>query len=193
MREKVVPAEVFLPEHAELRQRLLQTFHGYQANRLLLRAFPEDARWRRAELTVSDFDTVFCAHYPIWLALSKGTRRVVDGAHNLEIVPVTDSEGRLINANILAVSNAIRQRGIFFPELLAAVDDRAPAKIVVFEGHTRATAVVHARTPHPIPFIIGSSPTMHSWWLDERDQLSAGRTVTLVAPLPQECAGRYLS
>ena len=161
----VTPEELFDPRHAELRHQLLEESRGYRRDEHLFRGFPLDVSWRHATVTQHELSTAFYANVPAWVMLSAGTRRVADGAANLTRSNIVSESRQSINAAIHVLADEIRQQGLFFPPLIVVTDHARPQRIVMLEGHTRATAIVHALVDTTIPVLVGSSATMHQWWV----------------------------
>ena len=136
------------------RARMLGDCRGYPSD-ALFKGFPSDAVWRRAELEPDDLAKVKYANYPNWTALSGGTRRVVDGAANIDLC----GDAKLVD-RIRAVAASVR-RGHRFPELVAV--DEAGGNHVLVEGHTRATAYAIAWPKDGVRVLIGSSVRMSEW------------------------------
>ncbi|HXM42304.1 MAG TPA: hypothetical protein VN924_13710 [Bryobacteraceae bacterium] len=65
------------------RKELLTLARGYGNKEYLFIGFPSDARWRRVRVELHDFDTLRCANFPTWTALSDGTRLVSVAAQNV--------------------------------------------------------------------------------------------------------------
>ena len=85
-----------------------------------------------------------------WLKLSANTRRVEDGARNLDA-------NRRIAGDVRAAQLAIQQGRVI--DDLILVD--AHGDLIVVEGHTRATAFV--LLSEPFRAFIGTSPQMGRW------------------------------
>jgi hypothetical protein len=138
------------------RKELLKVVRGYGNDSLLFRGFPNNVQWRRVGLEPGDWDIVKYANYPTWVTLSGGTRIVADGARNIDSVAVAEDANR----NIKAVADDLRS-GKRYAELIG-VDSEA-GKIILVEGHTRATAYALAQLPECAECIVGSSPAMRTW------------------------------
>jgi hypothetical protein len=107
-------------------------------------------------LQVADWSNVKYANYSTWVALSGGTRIVVDGAKNIDSVITAEDA----NKNIKAVAAAVRT-GKRYPELIGVSGPRG--EVILLEGHTRATAYALAQLPERAECIVASSPTVSRW------------------------------
>lgn len=139
----------------EARRNLLD-YRGYRKRIALFQGFPMDVRWRRARLEESDVERLLYANYPTWRGLSKGTRRVEDGAANIDLIQV----GENANANVHGIAKLVAS-GEVFPELIGVEDGEG--KLVIVEGHARVTAYVLENRVAGAAIILGSSPTMQLW------------------------------
>jgi hypothetical protein len=143
-------------EQNAIRKEVLKVVRGYTAGQFLFIGFPADVTWRRIALEPTDLAKLKYANYPAWVKLSGGTRRVVDGAANLDSIDLGDGT----NAHILAVAADVRA-GKRYPELIGVTDENKD--VILLEGHTRAAAYALTRLPEQIECIVGSSPTMRTW------------------------------
>jgi hypothetical protein len=147
------------PQSAEqnaIRKEILKVVRGYTDGQFLFIGFPVDVNWRRIALESTDLPKLRYANYPAWLKLSGGTRRVIDGAANINLIDLGDGT----NAHILAVAADVRI-GKKYPELIGVAGENDD--LILLEGHTRATAYALTQLPERIECIVGSSPTMRTW------------------------------
>jgi hypothetical protein len=107
-------------------------------------------------LETTDLDELKYGNWPPWVALSGGTRRVVDGASNIHSVDL----GNRTNDLILTIAADVRA-GKRYAELIGAAGEGDD--IILIEGHVRATAYVLAQLPERMQCIVGSSPAMRNW------------------------------
>jgi hypothetical protein len=143
-------------EQNAIRKEILKVVRGYTDGQFLFIGFPVDVTWRRTALEPTDLAKLRYANYPAWVKLSGGTRRVMDGAANVDSIDLGDGT----NAHILAVAADVRT-GKRYPELIGVTDENED--VILIEGHTRATAYALTQPPEQIECIIGSSPTMRTW------------------------------
>ena len=136
------------------RVALLRACRGYP-DRNLFQGFPADVDWRLLEFDAEDLSHLKYANYSDWIALSGGTRRVIDGAANVQ----QSSDKRRVEP-ILGMAARLKA-GDKFPELIAVREGEQD--FVLLEGHARATAYAIVRPEHNLQAIVGSSPTIATW------------------------------
>jgi hypothetical protein len=96
------------------------------------------------------------ANHSTWVSLSGGTRIVADGAKNVDFLAAAEDA----NKNIKAVADDLRS-GKRYAELIGVEGEAG--KIILAEGHTRATAYALTQLPECAECFVGSSPTMRTW------------------------------
>ena len=138
----------------EARAALLKAASG-----LLFAGFPGDVAWVRRDLSALDLGRLKYMNSGPWLKLSGRTRRVTDGARNLECAAVMDGSYN-IDAHVKAVLKAVR-KAANFPELILV--EGYDGDLILVEGHARATAYVAAQFTTPVGAFVGSSPQMKQW------------------------------
>jgi hypothetical protein len=149
-------ADLHSVQHNSIRKDILRIARGYGDSQLLFRSFPDDATWRCIALERTDLGKLKYGNWPPWPDFSGGTRRVVDGAANIDSFDL----GNRTNNVILAVAADVRA-GKRYAELIGAEGEGGD--IILIEGHVRATAYVLAQLPEGVECIVGSSPAMHTW------------------------------
>jgi hypothetical protein len=123
---------------------------------------PLDTRWQRWALTPVELGNFLYANYVTWIKLSGGTRRIRDGAANVDKLQCYEN-GKDINAGIRATARAIDD-GKPMVELIAVSQGVDGRDRVLLEGHTRATAYVIARhPPGSVTVLVGWSASMDRW------------------------------
>jgi hypothetical protein len=117
---------------------------------------PGEVTWRRVRLQPEEIGGLMYCYHPTWLALSGPSRLVADGAANIGRVVAPDN----VDKHVCCVADRVRQ-GEKFPELILvqALDGR----LILLEGHTRATAYVVAPVREPIEALVGTSPHISQW------------------------------
>jgi hypothetical protein len=149
-----------------VRHALLQRIRGYP-NRVLFQDFPsEGVSWHSIEFDNDEVGELWFANWPTWVELSGGTRRIADGAANVDSVEVAEN-GISINEGVRAVADRLRSGESFAELIVVAQSLRGP--FVTLEGHTRATAysmVGHDIAPK-VRAIAAVAPQMDEWWLFE--------------------------
>jgi hypothetical protein len=122
----------------------------------LLRGFPPDTVWRRVAVTPDEVGRFQYINQDVWIDLSAGTRLVADGARNLD----RQQDGK-IHSKVAGIAARLRQGDSFQPTIVA--QQMGLDKLVLLEGHHRATAYARAALPKEIPLIIGTSAHMSGW------------------------------
>jgi hypothetical protein len=137
------------------RAQLLGDVRGYGVNRYLFTGFPADVQWRRVAVTHEELGEFrYVNHVAGLLAVSGPSRRVIDGATNVE----SGATGEFCD-NVRGVLERVRNGGTF-PDLIAVFT----GSHILVEGNTRATAYVLAQPARAISVIMGSSPSQFSEW-----------------------------
>jgi len=139
-----------------IRKELLTAVRGFGNRTALFQRFPRDVLWRRVSIGVADFGTLKYAKCEPWVALSRGSRRVIDGAENVDAFV----GGENIRENTNAVARDFLE-GKRYPPLICV--DGPGGSLILVEGHTRATAYVLVRADEPIEVLLGSSTQMVEW------------------------------
>jgi hypothetical protein len=141
----------------EQRLQLLRYVRGYPDSYLFCN-FPISTKWRRAVLEPADFPRLkYIRGDDNWNKLSNDTRRVSEGARNLDRILITTGE---INGQIRELAKVLQNGPI--GELIV-VEDGRHTDLVVLDGMHRATAYLYGGTTTAIPTLIGSSLEMCRW------------------------------
>ncbi len=133
------------------RRQAIQAVRGFP-NLLLFSGFPPNTtiQWTRYTCAPCDLDRLYyIGNDEYWAALSSGSRRVSDGAMN----PGRRTKISEIAANLEPKSS--------FPALIAV---QVNERIVLIEGHHRATAYALKNMPTNFDLIIGISIDNFSSW-----------------------------
>lgn len=138
-------------------------FKNKQALFPLFQGFPPNTSWKRMSLSKKELGILKYANFPTWTKLSAGTRRVADGAKNINIIQVSENANVKINTNVKAVQKLV-EIGVVFPELILVGKNRKD-NLILLEGHTRATAYELAKDylQDEIEIIVGYSEGLGSW------------------------------
>lgn len=143
-------------DHNTARRQMLGNYRGYGRNEALFRGFPPDATWRRVELEPQDLSSLLYCAEPNWNRFSHGTRRPAVVAQRI-------SNGELDGDPAPRV-RAIEERlktGDRLPELITA--EGVNGKLILIEGHSRATAYAGLNWNENLPVLIASSSTIDQW------------------------------
>jgi hypothetical protein len=146
--------------HAKaLRKLALALVRGYGVNQFLFAGFPFDASWKLMAVPIRELEGwLYVGRVEGWLALSKDSRKVGDGAANVGNVPGVEERSN----SILAIENAVKSGTKYRPLIAAAVSETSPH--ILIEGHTRATAFVRALNPDDeVEVIVGYSAGLPAW------------------------------
>jgi hypothetical protein len=149
-----------------VRHAMLQRIRGYPKH-VLFKDFPSaGVSWHSIEFENDEVGELWYANWPTWIKLSSGTRRIADGAANVDTVEVEEN-GKSINQGIRAVADRLRKGETFSELIVVAQSLRGP--FVTLEGHTRATAysLVGQDTAPKVKAIAAVAPRMDEWWLFE--------------------------
>jgi hypothetical protein len=155
-----------LIEHPDLNDPLengmrrgLLRYRGYGLGQFLFAGLPDDLTWQRVELTLDELEQTKYADYPTWIELSGNTRRIGDGARNVgKLSPNEDP-----TEHVLGIAAALEQ-GRPFPELIfVSLPNGQPGDLILFEGHSRATAYAYAGKPDRLEALVGVSPNLARW------------------------------
>jgi hypothetical protein len=152
------------PDLTDARQNALRRAALDRHRGVYIGALPADTQWQRWALTIGELGQMRYANYVTWLRLSNDTRLIKAGAANLGLHIVEN--GKDITAGIRATANSIDAGEMPNGLLIAVAHELKPTadKIVIIEGHTRATAYLAAKKPpQEVTVIIGSSPAMGGW------------------------------
>lgn len=137
------------------RAQMLQEVRGYRADCYLFAGFPRDVTWRRVGIEPTDWAVFTYANDPAWVKLSGGTRRLIDGANNIDSIIAGNA-----NENIKSLVTRIKQ-GKKYPPLIAVEDGHG--RIVLAEGHCRATAYAIVKPTDAIECLVGTSSGIRTW------------------------------
>lgn len=137
------------------RIELLGAVRGYGKDAYLFTGFPQDVTWFRVRLETQDWEKLKYGKHDGWERLSAGTRRVVDGARNVDVITIDET-----NTHIRTVA-ALIQAAQPFAEIIAV--DAGDGYFVLVEGHTRATAFIVAGQMDGIEMILGTSTMIGNW------------------------------
>jgi hypothetical protein len=137
------------------RADLLRQVRGWDNSCLFLN-FPRDVTWRRVNVNNGELANFLYAGDPPLTKISGGSRRVGDGARNVEAgTALQDFSERVAGITARIKSN---ER---LPDLIAVGAD--DGHFVLVDGHGRATAYVLSKPTYLITVIIGSSPSIKKW------------------------------
>ena len=145
----------------ELRRKIVVKTHGFGLGIKSFEGLANDIQWRRARLTSHEVgELLYASGHPAWAALAPVTRKVAEGASNVGHVFSGDQTNMLVLALALRIADSNPPPAL--PEIICL--RRSDSRLVVMEGHTRATAIM--LEAHRIPQVtvyVGSSPSVSGW------------------------------
>ena len=147
-----------------IRRALLQACRGYGANSYLFTGFPADVVWRFVEIEPHDHHILLCANdrsKNSWVEVSEGTRSVERIAARIVEMEQTGSLQERETADRIRIIQKDLNSGNVMAPLIAVEGENE--KLILVEGHSRATAYVDLKWQFGIPTVLGRSITMNSW------------------------------
>ena len=149
-------------EQNDLRRRIVAKTHGFGLGMLSFEGLANDVKWRKARVSSAEVgEMLYAGRHAAWTALAPATRKVAEGASNVGHVFTGDETNMLVLALALRIcdSNPVPQ----LPEIICL--KRPDGRLVIMEGHTRATAIsleAH-RFSHGVNIYVGDSPSISGW------------------------------
>jgi hypothetical protein len=148
------------PEQNALRRRIITKARGFGTGTGTFEGLTDDISWRHLRLMPKEVAEMHYAnHGGAWALLSPATRKVAEGATNVGHVFTGDST----NMVVLSLASAICHADKKVPEIIAL--RRPDGRLVILEGHTRATAIVLEahRFPRGAGVYVGDSASVAGW------------------------------
>jgi hypothetical protein len=149
------------PDQNELRRKIVVKTHGFGLGIKSFEGLANDIVWRRARLSSHEVgEMVYASGHAAWTALAPVTRKVAEGAANVGHVFTGDQTNMLVLALAVRICDSKPMPAL--PEIISL--RRPDGRLVIMEGHTRATAIM--LEAHRIPqtnVYIGDSPSVTSW------------------------------
>ena len=144
----------------DLRRQIITSIYGFGQGKGSFEGLANDIAWRRFKLTTDEVAEMFYArHEGAWQLLSPVTRKVAEGATNIGHVFTGDGT----NMVVLSLASGICHSDKKVPEVIAL--KRPDGRLVILEGHARATAIVLEahRFPHGVQAYVGDGPSVAGW------------------------------
>jgi len=144
----------------DLRRQIITSIYGFGQGKGSFEGLTNDIAWRRFKLTTDEVAEMFYArHEGAWQLLSPVTRKVAEGATNVGHVFTGDGT----NMVVLSLASGICHSDKKVPEVIAL--KRPDGRLVILEGHARATAIVLEahRFPHGVQAYVGDGPSVAGW------------------------------
>jgi hypothetical protein len=148
--------------HNQIR-RLLMRYRGYGTNSCLFTGFPADVVWRSVDIEPQDHRMFCCANdksNKSWVEMSEGTRSIQHIAARLSRIEAASNTERETAARIRGIQKELSS-GKLMPPLIAV--EAGNDRLVLVEGHSRATAYVDLKWRSNIPVVLGRSTKMREW------------------------------
>jgi hypothetical protein len=143
-----------------LRRRIITKAHGFGQGTGSFEGLANDITWRLHRLTPKEVAEMHYANRGgAWAVLAPATRKVAEGATNVGHIFTGDAT----NLVVLSLASAICHSDKVVPAIIAL--RRPDDRLVILEGHTRATAIVleSHRFPKGVEVYVGDSPSVASW------------------------------
>ena len=147
-------------EQNELRRRIITKSHGFGQGTGSFEGLAHDIRWRRYRLTTAEVaEMLYASGHPAWAMLAPVTRKVAEGAANVGHVFTGDQT----NMVVLSLAEGICHADKKVPEVICL--RRADGRLVILEGHARATAIVLEahKFQRGVDVYVGDSPSVANW------------------------------
>lgn len=183
-------------EQNRMRRQIITNTHGFGMGVGTFQGLANDIRWRRFKLTTGDVsEMLYASRSGAWTILAPVSRKVAEGATNVGHIFTGDPT----NMVVLSLAYGINHSDKKVPEIIAL--RRPDGKLVILEGHARATAIVleARRFSHGVDAYVGDSPSVANWAYAEPDnaqlmpQLSDFRLGADVVASDGSTAGRLAS
>jgi hypothetical protein len=145
----------------ELRRKIVTSAFGFGQGAGSVAGLGKEVRWRRFHLTTDDVaEMLYARHEGAWQLLSPVTRKVAEGATNIGHVFTGDPT----NMVVLSLASGLCHSEKKVPEIIA-LKRPGDGKLVILEGHARATAIVLEahRFPKGVEAYVGEGPGVAGW------------------------------
>jgi hypothetical protein len=144
----------------DFRRQIITATYGFGTGSGSFQGLRNDIKWRRVRLTTDEVgELLYARQGSAWPVLSPATRKVAEGATNVGHVFTGDQT----NMVVLSLASGLCHSDKKVPEIIAL---RGPdGKLVILEGHARATAIVLEahRFPKGVDAYVGDGPSVASW------------------------------
>jgi hypothetical protein len=144
----------------DLRRQIITATYGFGQGAGSFKGLADDITWRRFRLSTEEVgDLLYARQGAAWPILSPATRKVAEGATNIGHVFTGDAT----NMVVLSLASGLCHSGKKVPEIIAL--RRPDGRLVILEGHARATAIVLEahRFPKGVEAYVGDGPSVANW------------------------------
>ena len=145
----------------ELRRQIISAAFGFGQGTGSVAGLGDDLTWRRVRVTTDEVaEMLYARHEGAWQLLSPVTRKVAEGATNIGHV----FTGDVTNMVVLSLASGLCHSEKKVPEIIA-LKRPGDGRLVILEGHARATAIVLEahRFPKGVDVFVGEGPSVGSW------------------------------
>jgi hypothetical protein len=145
----------------ELRRQIITAAYGFGQGTGSVSGLGDDISWRRVRLLPAEVaQMLYARHDGAWQLLSPVTRKVAEGATNIGHVFTGDPT----NMVVLSLAAGLCHSEKKVPEIIA-LKRPGDGRLVILEGHARATAIVLEahRFPKGVDVFVGDGPSVGSW------------------------------
>ena len=149
-------------EQNGLRREIVRKTHGFGLGTLSFEGLANDIKWRKARMSSLEMgELLYASRHPAWAALAPVSRKVAEGAANVSHLFTGDLTNMLVLALALRISDSESVPPL--PEVICL--ERPDGRLVILEGHTRATAIVLEahRFKKGVSVYAGASPSISNW------------------------------
>jgi len=144
----------------DLRRQVITSLYGFGQGKGSFEGLGDDINWRRLKLAPAEVaEMLYARHEGAWQLLSPVTRKVAEGATNIGHVYTGDAT----NMVVLSLASGLCHSDKKVPEIIAL--KRPDGRLVILEGHARATAIVLEahRFPHGVQAYVGEGASVAGW------------------------------
>jgi len=144
----------------DLRRQIITSVYGFGLGVGSFEGLANDVRWRRFRLTTDEVsEMLYARRSGPWKLVSPVTRKVAEGATNIGHVFTGDQT----NMVVLSLASGLCHSQKKVPEIIAL--QRPDGRLVILEGHARATAIVLEahRFPNGVQAYVGDGPSVANW------------------------------
>jgi hypothetical protein len=150
------------PDQNKVRREIITKTHGFGQGTLSFEGLANDLHWRKARASSLEVgELLYANRHPAWMALAPVSRKVAEGAANVGHVFTGDLTNMLVLALALKISESNPVPAL--PEVICL--QRSDERLVILEGHTRATAIALEahRFKTGVSIYIGEGPSVSNW------------------------------
>jgi hypothetical protein len=147
-------------EQNRMRRQIVANTHGFGMGVGQFQGLANDIKWRRFKMAPGEVgEMLYASRSGAWTILAPVSRKVAEGATNVGHIFTGDAT----NMVVLSLAYGINHSDKKVPEIIAL--RRTDGKLVILEGHARATAIVleAQRFGRGVEVYVGDSPSVANW------------------------------